>query len=190
MCSFLVWKNACLNYREFDLEGDLVGVPHTWCLSAQYFIRLLKLVWIEYDIVAMSEGKKKCVGLQRTWVSKCTVCWVDAGSRGALVIWQTMFQSNSVIWEDDWPSAFLNAHLNSLGKVLWPIRGGWFQLQKWLQPRKTNIGSFYRQMEDDHLDNLLYRFIWRGLPNYHLPGILGLCFVMVSIMGLVGGMSA
>ncbi len=27
MCSFLVWKNACLNYLEFDLEGDLVGVP-------------------------------------------------------------------------------------------------------------------------------------------------------------------
>ncbi len=26
MCSFLVWKNACLNYREFDLEGDLVVV--------------------------------------------------------------------------------------------------------------------------------------------------------------------
>ncbi len=73
MCSFLVWKNACLNYCEFDLEGDLVGVPHTWYLSAQSFIRLLKLVWREYDIVAMNEWKKKCVGLQRTWVSKRTV---------------------------------------------------------------------------------------------------------------------
>ncbi len=37
-------KNACLNYREFDLEGDLVGVPHTWYLSALSFITLLKLV--------------------------------------------------------------------------------------------------------------------------------------------------
>ncbi len=73
MCSFLVWKNACLNYREFDLEGDLVGVPHTWYLFAQSFIRLVKLVWREYDIVAMNEWKKKCVGLQRTWVSKRTV---------------------------------------------------------------------------------------------------------------------
>ncbi len=27
----------------------------------------------EYDIVAMNEWKKKCVGLQRTWVSKRTV---------------------------------------------------------------------------------------------------------------------
>ncbi len=48
MCSFLVWKKACLNYREFDLEGDLVGVPHTWYLSVQSFIRLktcLKRVW-------------------------------------------------------------------------------------------------------------------------------------------------
>ncbi len=26
---FLVWKNACFNYREFDKEGDLVGEPHT-----------------------------------------------------------------------------------------------------------------------------------------------------------------
>ncbi len=74
MCSFLVWKNACFNYREFDLEGDLVGVPHTWYLSAQSFISLLKLVWREYDIVTMNELKKKCVGLQRTWVSKRTVC--------------------------------------------------------------------------------------------------------------------
>ncbi len=30
--------------REFDLEGDLVGVPHTWNLSAQPFITLLKLI--------------------------------------------------------------------------------------------------------------------------------------------------
>ncbi len=37
-------KNACLNYREFDLECDLVGVPHTWYLSAQSFITLLKLI--------------------------------------------------------------------------------------------------------------------------------------------------
>ncbi len=73
MCSFLVWKNACLNYREFDLEGDLVGVPHTWCLSAQSFITLLKIVLREYAIVAMNEWKKKCVGLQRAWVSKRTV---------------------------------------------------------------------------------------------------------------------
>ncbi len=73
ICSFLVWKNACLNYREFDLEGDLVGVPHTWYLSAQSFITLLKLICGEYDIVAMNEWKKKCVGLHRTWVSKRTV---------------------------------------------------------------------------------------------------------------------
>ncbi len=66
-------KNACLNYREFDLEGDFVGVPHTWYLSAQSFIRLPKLVWREYDIVAMNEWQKKCVGLHRTWVSKRTV---------------------------------------------------------------------------------------------------------------------
>ncbi len=38
VCSFLVSKNACLNYREFDLEGDLVGEPHTWYLSGQSFI--------------------------------------------------------------------------------------------------------------------------------------------------------
>ncbi len=70
---FSVKKNACLNYREFDLEGDLVGVPHTWYLLAQSFITLLKIVWREQDMVALNEGKKKCVGLQRTWVSKRTV---------------------------------------------------------------------------------------------------------------------
>ncbi len=49
------------------------GVPHTWYLSAQSFITILKLVWREYDILAMNEWKKKCVGLHRTWVSKRTV---------------------------------------------------------------------------------------------------------------------
>ncbi len=39
---FFSVKNACLNYRAFDLEGDLVGVPHTWYLSAQSFITQLK----------------------------------------------------------------------------------------------------------------------------------------------------
>ncbi len=73
MCSFLVWKNACLNYRDFDLEGDLVGVPYTWYLSAQSFIRLLKLVWRQKGIVSMNEREKKCVSLQCTWVSKRTV---------------------------------------------------------------------------------------------------------------------
>ncbi len=66
MFLFSVKKNACLNYREFDLEGDLVGVPHTWYLSTQSFITLIKLVQAEYDIVAMNEWKKKCVGLQWT----------------------------------------------------------------------------------------------------------------------------
>ncbi len=44
MCSFLSMENACLNYHEFDLEGDPVGVPHTWYLSAQSFITQLKRV--------------------------------------------------------------------------------------------------------------------------------------------------
>ncbi len=37
-------KKTRFNYREFDLESDVVGVPHTWYLSTQSFIALLKLV--------------------------------------------------------------------------------------------------------------------------------------------------
>ncbi len=44
MFLFSVKKNARLNYCEFDLEGYLVGVPHTWYLSTQSFTTLLKLV--------------------------------------------------------------------------------------------------------------------------------------------------
>ncbi len=73
MCSFLVWKNACLTYREFDPEGYLVGVPYTWYLWGQSFITLLKHAWREYDIVVVNEWKKKCVGFQWKWVSKRTV---------------------------------------------------------------------------------------------------------------------
>ncbi len=38
MCSFLMRKK-----RVFDLEGDLVGAPHAWHLSAQSFLTLIKL---------------------------------------------------------------------------------------------------------------------------------------------------
>ncbi len=37
-------KKVRFIYREFDLEGDLVGVPHTRHLSGQSFITQLKLV--------------------------------------------------------------------------------------------------------------------------------------------------
>ncbi len=37
-------KNARVNYREFDLEGDLMGVPHTWYLLAQSFTTPSKFV--------------------------------------------------------------------------------------------------------------------------------------------------
>ncbi len=37
-------KNTFSNCHQFDLEGDLVGVPHTWYLSAQSFITLLTLI--------------------------------------------------------------------------------------------------------------------------------------------------
>ncbi len=47
-------KKTCFNYREFDLEGDLVGVPHTRCLSGQSFMTRLKLVCIELHMVAMN----------------------------------------------------------------------------------------------------------------------------------------
>ncbi len=59
-------QNACLNYREFSLEGDLVGVPHTWHLTAQSFLTLFKLVRRQYYIAAINEWKKKCAGLQWT----------------------------------------------------------------------------------------------------------------------------
>ncbi len=36
--------NVFFNYREFDLEGDLVGVPYTRYLSSQSFIILLNFI--------------------------------------------------------------------------------------------------------------------------------------------------
>ncbi len=39
-------------HREFDLEDDLVRVPHTWYLLDQSVITLLKLVLRELDKVA------------------------------------------------------------------------------------------------------------------------------------------
>ncbi len=65
MCSFLVWKNTCLNYREFDLEGDLVGVaPYMVFIGpvVHYTIKTcLKRVghcgyeWVEKDMGRFAE---------------------------------------------------------------------------------------------------------------------------------------
>ncbi len=60
--------SSALKQKNYHNSPNLSGY-----LSAQSFVRLLKLLWREYDIVAMNEWKKKCVGLQRTWVSKRTV---------------------------------------------------------------------------------------------------------------------
>ncbi len=35
--------SMCSFFRELDLEGDLVGVPHTWYLLTQSFITLKKM---------------------------------------------------------------------------------------------------------------------------------------------------
>ncbi len=73
---FSVKKTRVWVIASLTLKVTLGGVPHTWYLSAQSFITLLKLVWREKDMVAMNEWKKKYVGLQWTWVSKRTV-WTD-----------------------------------------------------------------------------------------------------------------
>ncbi len=69
----------------FSVKKCVFELPQVWpwrwpCGGTPYMVfigpvfrQLLKLVWREYDIVAMNEWKKKCVGLQRTWVSKRTV---------------------------------------------------------------------------------------------------------------------
>ncbi len=52
---FLFWREKTrLNYREFHLESNLVGLPLTWYLSGQSFITLLKLVLRVLDMVAMN----------------------------------------------------------------------------------------------------------------------------------------
>ncbi len=61
-----VWSTTSLTLK---------GTPYMVFIS-QSFIALLKLIWGEYDIVAMNEWKKKCIGLQRTWVSKRTVVFL------------------------------------------------------------------------------------------------------------------
>ncbi len=45
---------ARINYREFDHEGGLVGVPNTWYLSELPFATPLELGLRELDIVAMN----------------------------------------------------------------------------------------------------------------------------------------
>ncbi len=110
-------KNASLNYRKFDLEGDLMGVPHTWYLSVQSFITLLKLIWGVYDIVAMNEWKKKCVGLHMTWVSKHTVvAQYHATTIQNVWLWQSRHDGsqwwveNSSGCDHDTRTRQLNAH--------------------------------------------------------------------------------
>ncbi len=58
MCSFLVWKNACLNYRDIDLETDLVGVPHAWYLSIKICLKRVGhggYEWVEKEMWRFAE---------------------------------------------------------------------------------------------------------------------------------------
>ncbi len=54
-------QSEFLDQQLANLEGDLVGVPHT--LSGQSFIARLRLVRRELNMVAMNNCKKTCVGL-------------------------------------------------------------------------------------------------------------------------------
>ncbi len=69
MCSFLVVKNARFNWMNIAI----LRVPHACYLSGLSFITPLELVWWELDMKALNNGKKKCVGLPRTWGSKRTL---------------------------------------------------------------------------------------------------------------------
>ncbi len=97
----------CAPHTALKLKDDLVRVPHTWYLSGQSFITLLKLVWNELDKVVMNNWKKKCVGLQRAGVCKrllhvwqkplavyvypktCIIIWDFRLKSGCLTNWVT-----------------------------------------------------------------------------------------------------
>ncbi len=51
---WIMKKKTYFNYRKFDLEDELVGVPHTWYLSDQSFNNP---VWRELYMVAMNNWK-------------------------------------------------------------------------------------------------------------------------------------
>ncbi len=67
MCFFIVWKNACLKYREFDLEGDLVGTTYMVfiCPVLRYTTKTcLKWVgnggyeWVEKEMCRFTEDMR------------------------------------------------------------------------------------------------------------------------------------
>ncbi len=126
--SFVVWKNACLNYREFDLEKDLVGEPHTCYLSAQSFIKLVKLVWREYEHGGYGWEEKEMCQLQRTWVSKRTVLPkkhnLDFPREAWPVVKQHLLENGK---------ALLVSNINIFGvRVLWEknMKNDWFNIHK------------------------------------------------------------
>ncbi len=138
-----------------------MGVPHTWYLSAQSFIRLLKLVWREYDIVAMNEWKKKCVGLQRTWVSERTV-YSDYFSFG--------LYSKSFIFSPAYTSENrYNVHLLALLSPLSNLAGINTRMVEMLQatavPRVSRPCSCQGQQSPFPFTVSWHRSKWRYLPQ-------------------------
>ncbi len=55
MCSFWVWKNAYLNYREFDLEVDLVGVPYNTTKTWLKIVGHGGYEWVENEMCRFAE---------------------------------------------------------------------------------------------------------------------------------------
>ncbi len=65
MCSFLVWKKARLDYREFEIQGDLVGATPYMVFIGSVFHDTIKTClkrvghcgfeWVEKEMCRFAE---------------------------------------------------------------------------------------------------------------------------------------
>ncbi len=117
------------NTRFFHTKKEHIDMC-SYIISVVYIYVVSYLVWREYDIVATNEWKKKCVGLQKTWVSKRTVCQLiyhvpTLGLRNILFPLST--SSTSYNWISHWIVILIGLFNNSMPRC-WEKYRGAFQL--------------------------------------------------------------
>ncbi len=93
--------------------------PWRWSRGGTTYMVFIGPVFREYDIVAMSEWKKKCVGLHRTWVSRRTVflvVWMNSHNFMRFCYIVTMNIIVSALLDEIWlnSKSGLNLHYTTI----------------------------------------------------------------------------
>ncbi len=91
ICSFLVLKNACLNYREFDLEGDSWGYPIYGIYRPSFSLHYWNLFAVSRILWLWLSGKRNVSVCRGHELANALYTATPLGNSRSLVFWSYLF---------------------------------------------------------------------------------------------------